>query len=108
MLVQGSAGFIPGGLAEQRADTVFLGVGALGTKTEAYRTTYWNEVVKTVGARRVIPIHWDDFWQPLAPTPEPMPLLFDDFAHTMASLVEHGQREGVEVRLAPVYTAFAP
>jgi L-ascorbate metabolism protein UlaG (beta-lactamase superfamily) len=108
LLVQGSAGFIPGALADQRADTVFLGVGTLGNKSEDYRTMYWNEVVRAVGARRVIPIHWDDFWHPLGQQPQPLPLLLDDFGQTMTDLTERGARARVEVRLAPLFAAFEP
>ena len=61
MLVQGSAGFLPGGYRSERADVVFLGVGGLGRKEPAYRERYLREVVDAVGARRVVPIHWDDF-----------------------------------------------
>jgi len=108
VLVQGSAGFIPGALAGKRADTVFLGVGTLGKKSPAYRETYWNEVVKAVGAKRVIPIHWDAFWIPLDEPLVSMPLLADDFDVSMADLTRLGQRDRVEVRMPPVFTPFAP
>ncbi|HEX6704242.1 MAG TPA: MBL fold metallo-hydrolase [Albitalea sp.] len=107
-LVQGSAGFIPGALSGQHADTVFLGVGTLGKKDTAYRTAYWNEVVKAVGARRVIPIHWDAFWVPLDQPLVAMPLLGDDFETTMHDLQARATRDGVEVRMAPTFTRFVP
>jgi L-ascorbate metabolism protein UlaG (beta-lactamase superfamily) len=64
-LVQGSAGFIKGALSGRKADVVFLGVGAVGKQTTDYRARLWAEVPKAVGAKRVIPVHWDDFWQAL-------------------------------------------
>jgi L-ascorbate metabolism protein UlaG (beta-lactamase superfamily) len=108
MLVQGSAGFVPGALSGVRADTVFLGVGTLGKKDEAYRAAYWDEVVKASGAKRVIPIHWDDFWLPLDQPLQAMPLLLDDFDVVMADLTKHGAGARVEIRLPPLYTPFAP
>ncbi len=108
LLVQGSAGFVPGALAGRRADTVFLGVGTLGRKTEDYREAYWTETVRAVGARRVIAVHWDDFWLPLDAPLQAMPLLLDDFATTMADLQERGERDGIEVRLPPLFTPFVP
>lgn len=66
VLVQGSAGFVPGALAQLRADVVFLGLGGLGSQTPEFREAYFREVVATVGATRVIPIHWDDFGRPLS------------------------------------------
>jgi L-ascorbate metabolism protein UlaG (beta-lactamase superfamily) len=108
MLVQGSAGYVRGVLKGRQVDTVFLGVGTLGTKTRAYREKYWNEVVKTVGAKRVIPIHWDAFWLPLTDSLQPMPLLVDDFGASMDDLTRLGARDGVEIRMAPTFTPFEP
>jgi L-ascorbate metabolism protein UlaG (beta-lactamase superfamily) len=107
-LVQGSAGFVPEALKDRHADTVFLGVGTLGKKSEAYRSQYWNEVVRRVGAKRVIPIHWDDFTRALDEPLQPMSTLADDFAATMADLSRYAGRDGVELRLPPTFTAFAP
>ena len=64
-LVQGSAGFVEGGFEGIQVDTVFLGVGGLGTQTDDYRETYWRETVERVSARRVIPIHWDSLTGPI-------------------------------------------
>jgi L-ascorbate metabolism protein UlaG (beta-lactamase superfamily) len=108
ILVQGSAGFVPQALAGMHADTVFLGVGTLGKKGEAYRAAYWDETVKRVGAKRVIPIHWDAFWIPLDEPLIAMPYLADDFGATMTDLAKFAARDGVELRMAPTFTAFAP
>jgi L-ascorbate metabolism protein UlaG (beta-lactamase superfamily) len=107
-LVQGSAGFVPGALAGRQADTVFLGTGTLGRKDEAYRAAYWNETVRAVGAKRVIPVHWDNFWRPLDVPLQAMPLLLDDFEVVMRDLTARAAPAGVEVRLAPLYVPFSP
>ena len=77
-LVQGSAGFVEGALESYRADAVFLGVGLLGRTDVAYRQRYVAAVVEAVGARRVFPIHWDDFTLPLDQPLRLMPRLLDD------------------------------
>ena len=64
-LIQGSAGFIEGDLEGYDADVVFLGVGALGSQTDAYRESYWKETVKRTRPSRVIPIHWDSLTGPI-------------------------------------------
>lgn len=107
-LVQGSAGFVPGALAGQQADTVFLGTGTLGKKDAAYRAAYWHETVKTVGARRVIPIHWDDFTLPLDEPLRATPYLLDDLGLVIADLQARGRDAGVEIRLPPVFVPFEP
>lgn len=101
LLVQGSAGFVEGRLRDRRADAVFLGVGGLGKQDDGYRRRYWEQVVEAVDARRVIPIHWDDFTRPLSEPLAPMPYLTDDLDVSMRFLIGRGEAEDVEVRLIP-------
>lgn len=63
-LILGSAGFVEGALESYDADVVFLGVGALGSQTDAYRESYWKETVEPTNPARVIPIHWDSLTGP--------------------------------------------
>ncbi len=99
LLINGSAGFEPGALAKVKADVVLLGIGSLGPRSDAYRADVWREVVSQVKARRVIPIHWDDFWIPSEPPMTPMPPPLDRFDVSMAFLRERGAKEGVEIRM---------
>ena len=64
-LIQGSAGFVEGGLEGFDADVVFLGIGGLGSQTEAYRESYWRETIDRPGPSRIIPIHWDSLTGPI-------------------------------------------
>jgi hypothetical protein len=63
-LILGSAGFVEGALEGYDAEVVFLGVGALGSQTDAYRESYWKETVDRANPTRVIPIHWDSLTGP--------------------------------------------
>ena len=47
-LVVGSAGYVEGALEGVSADTVLLGVGGLGSQTDAYRESFWRETVGRV------------------------------------------------------------
>jgi L-ascorbate metabolism protein UlaG (beta-lactamase superfamily) len=89
-LIVGSAGYIEGQLAGFEADTVFLGVGGLGTQSERYRQDYWRETVGRVSPRRVIPIHYDSLTGPLeGPFRGPVmaqALVSDGTAETLAFL----------------------
>lgn len=64
VLVQGSAGFVAGALDAIDADVVLLGIGGLNLLGEDHARSYWAEIVEAVAPRCVLPIHWDDFWQP--------------------------------------------
>lgn len=61
LLIHASANFLPGVLTPFPVDTVYLGIGVLGNQSEEFREAYWREVVEATGARRVVPIHWDNF-----------------------------------------------
>jgi L-ascorbate metabolism protein UlaG (beta-lactamase superfamily) len=104
ILVQGSAGFVTGALQGRAADVVYLGTGGLGAKDAAYQTAYWREIVRTVGARRVIPIHWDNFFRPLDDGLVPGP----DFPRMIESLRERGKTDGVDLRLSPQWVTTDP
>jgi len=70
LLHHGSAGYQPGALRGLQADVVFLGVALVDDLPE-----YLREVVDAVGARRVVPTHWDDFTRALDAPLQPLPLL---------------------------------
>ena len=78
----------------------------LGRKPEAYRAAYWKETVQAVGARQVIPIHWDNFWRPLDEPLQAMPLLLDDFGAAMQDLQARAAPGGIQVRMPPLFVPF--
>jgi L-ascorbate metabolism protein UlaG (beta-lactamase superfamily) len=63
-LVVGSAGYLEGALEGVSANTVFLGIGGLGSQSADYRETYWREIVERTHPTRIIPIHWDSLTAP--------------------------------------------
>lgn len=107
-LVQGSAGFIEGALRGRKADVAFLGIGLLGKQDDAFRQAYWHETVAAVGARRVIPIHWDDFTLPLDRPLEPLPWPLDDVEVSMRFILERARQSDVEVKFAPLWARVDP
>ncbi|HKP59700.1 MAG TPA: MBL fold metallo-hydrolase [Polyangiales bacterium] len=108
LLILGSAGFIAGSLEGRHADTVLLGVGTLGRQSREYRAQLWQEAVRRVGARRVIPIHWDDFGRGLDRPLVAFPYLVDDVAATLEDLSSWAARDHVEMRMPPLFTPFSP
>lgn len=108
LLIQGSAGFIDGKLRGQQAEVVFLGVGGLGTKGADYHDAYWREITAMVGARRVIPIHWDDFTRPLDQPLLAMPAIADDVPFSLDHLIRRGGETGVDIRMPPLWQPLDP
>lgn len=63
-LVQGSAGFIENALPPDSADVVMLGIGGLSRLGREYAAQYWAQTVLRTRARRVYPLHYDDYTRP--------------------------------------------
>jgi len=108
IVVMGSAGFSPGALKGLKADVVYLSVAALGKQSTAYRDSLWNEVVVATGARRVIAIHWDDFFRPLSKPLQPMPRLLDNLDAAMQFLRSHSGPGAPEIQIATAFVKTDP
>jgi len=107
-LVQGSAGFVSGALAGLEAEVVYLGVGQLGLHDEEYLTSYWQETVRAVGARRVVLTHWDDFFRPLDEPLRALPYAGDDLDVTMRVLSRLAEADGVTLSFPTVWRREDP
>ncbi|MCW2755573.1 MAG: fold metallo-hydrolase [Marmoricola sp.] len=112
-LVQGSAGYVIGSLAGHHAEVAYLGIGQLGLQDRAYVTTYWDETVRRVGARRAVLTHWDDFFRPLPMGPadrglRALPYAGDDLDATMTTLSRLAERDGVALSFPTVWNREDP
>ena len=108
LLIQGSAGFVTGALEGRRAEVAYLGVGQLGHQPTAYITQYWEQTVRTVGARRVVLIHWDDFFRPLDQPLRALPFAADDLDATMQVVTTLAERDGVALHLPTLWQRTDP
>ena len=68
-VIVGSAGYKKGVLDGLDADTVFLGIGGIGTQTPEYREAFWQETVAKINPQRIIPVHYDSL---IAPITDPL------------------------------------
>jgi L-ascorbate metabolism protein UlaG (beta-lactamase superfamily) len=108
LLIQGSAGFVKGALDGRRADAVYLSVGQLGLRPRSYLLDYWAQAVRAVGARRVILIHWDDFFSPLSKPLRALPYAGDDLDVSMRVLGELAAHDGVALHMPTVWRRENP
>jgi L-ascorbate metabolism protein UlaG (beta-lactamase superfamily) len=108
LLIQGSAGFVKGSLTGQHADVVYLGVGQLGVLPESYLVDYWTETVRTVGARRVVLVHWDDFFRPLSKPLRALPYVADDLDSSVRVLSGLAQQDDVALDMPTVWRREDP
>jgi L-ascorbate metabolism protein UlaG (beta-lactamase superfamily) len=108
LLIQGSAGFVKGALTGRRAEVVYLGVGQLGVLPKSYLVDYWMETVRTVGARRVVLIHWDDFFRPLSKPLWALPYAGDDLDFTLDVLGELAADDDIALDMPTVWRREDP
>ncbi|WP_222598122.1 MBL fold metallo-hydrolase [Lentzea tibetensis] len=108
VLLHASANYRPGMFRGRLADVVYLGVGMLGKQPAEFIESYWDEVVRATGARRVVLVHWDDFFTTLDKPLRPLPFLVDDLDRTMAHLVPLADADGVEVVLPVAWQPADP
>lgn len=108
LLVHPSAGFRPGCLKGYRAEVVFLGLTPLGKQSEEFRNDFWHETVETLRAKRVYPIHWDDFMLPLSEPLVPMPYVADDFGKMLEFLQQQRLNSGIEWFIPQAFQVFDP
>ena len=86
-LIQGSAGFLPGALDDVAADVVMLSTFGLENFGREYAEKYWLSMVTSTGAKRVLPIHFDDYTRPFGHV-ELNPRILDNFVDSAEWLDE--------------------
>ena len=97
-----------GALGDTEADVVYLGVGQLGIQSADYIRTYWAETVTAVGAKRVVLIHWDDFFRGLDQPLRALPLMGDDLDATMRIFEELAAEQDVALSFPNVFRREDP
>lgn len=107
-LVQGSAGFEPGLLDDGEAQVAYLGVGQLGIQDQGYIESYWAHTVGTLGCRRVVLTHWDDFFRPLDQPLRALPYAGDDLDATMRVLERLAAAGGTALHFPTVWRREDP
>jgi L-ascorbate metabolism protein UlaG (beta-lactamase superfamily) len=101
ILVQESANLIPGGLAEIRAGAVFLSIAQLSRRSPDFIRQYFYETVLIVGARRVIPIHWDNFQKSVRGSLEFFPLWMENILRAMRLIQELCLQYHIQYQVPP-------
>ena len=97
--INGSTAYKEGFTKGLKANTLFLGIAKLGKHDQAFQEEYYDQTVKTLEAKRVIPIHWDDFTYTLSKPIRALPAVFDDFDKSMEFLIDKSREDQFELIL---------
>lgn len=99
ILVKASTGFIPDQFKNLQVDTLFLGIAQLSRQSDSYQQQYLAETLNMLKPKVVIPIHWDDFFQPLNQPLQFLPRLADDTPKSLQLLIQAAETQGTKVVL---------
>lgn len=101
IMVQSSAGIADEGIAGHQADVLFLGIGGLAGLGEDYAKRYWQTYVDGLGAKKVFPIHFDDFITQSFGTIKAPPRILDDVSVSLGWLKSYAQSSAVRLEQLP-------
>jgi L-ascorbate metabolism protein UlaG (beta-lactamase superfamily) len=103
MVVHPSPGVNEGDLEGFEAEVIFLGIPRLGNVRRECRDRYYAETVEQVGARHVIPVHWDYWSRSLEEPLVPLPAGAADFDGSMDLLIEKAEASGGTIQLLQAF-----
>ena len=106
ILVKASTGFIPKQYQNMQVDVLFLGIAQLSKQSKQYQQQYLNETLATLKPKLVIPIHWDDFFQPLDSSLIFLPRFADNVPRSLEILIQAAQQQHTKVTLLTKPEAF--
>jgi L-ascorbate metabolism protein UlaG (beta-lactamase superfamily) len=105
ILVIPSGNYVEGALDKVRADVLFLGTGGVGKQTREFQTNLYDNTVKKVQPRLVIPVHWDNFFTPLSDRLEPPGKLIDDAPAAFDFLIERLKADKIQFGILQGYNS---
>ena len=82
-----------------KVDTLFLGIAQLSRQSSDYQQQYLAETLNLLKPKVVIPVHWDDFFQPLKQPLQFLPRLADDTPKSLQLLIQTAETQGTKVIL---------
>ncbi|MFT9820247.1 MBL fold metallo-hydrolase [Lysinibacillus sp. NPDC056185] len=97
--VKPSANYIDGALDDIRADVLFLGIGVLGAQDQDFQNMYYEQTVRKVQPKLIIPIHWDNFNKPLTDTLEALPKFADNTKKGFDFIIQRTKADKIDLQI---------
>jgi len=88
ILVKASAGYLPGALDGVQADAMFCGTAGSMGKDADFRLAFYEQAVAKVAPRIFVPLHWNNFFQPVTNHLSANMRAIDDVAASWDFLIE--------------------
>ena len=106
ILIKASTGYVPNQYQGLQVDTLFLGIAQLSRQSAEYQAAYLKETLENLQPKVVIPIHWDNFFQPLDQPLVFLPRLADHVPASLKRLIDAAKQQDTEVILLTSPVAY--
>ena len=103
ILVRPSFNYLEGSLNNIRADVLFLGIGGLGRADIATKDKFYEETVKKVHPKLVVPIHWDNFCTSLDKPLKAQIRLFDNLPQGLNYMIKQTNEDQISFKILQGY-----
>ncbi|HLO80283.1 MAG TPA: MBL fold metallo-hydrolase [Chitinophagaceae bacterium] len=97
--VKPSANWIKGKLDHVKSDVLFLGIATLGLQDSAWKATFYDQTVGKLKPALVIPLHWDNFFEPVSDTLTLLPPPMDDGIKGFDYMIGKTKADGIDFRI---------
>lgn len=97
--VKPSANYIEGALDGIQADVLFLGIGVLGAQDQDFQNMYYEQTVRKIQPKLIIPIHWDNFNKPLTDALEAMPKFADNTKKGLDFIIQRTKADKIDFQI---------
>ena len=98
--------FITGKLDKIQADVLFLGTAMFGKQKPEFQRAFYDETIGKLRPKLVIPIHWDNFFQPLSDHLEAMPQVVDNLEQGFDFLISRTKNDNIEFSILQGYQSL--
>jgi L-ascorbate metabolism protein UlaG (beta-lactamase superfamily) len=85
-----------------------VSVAGLSRMTNTEIEVFFDNTVRSLQAKIVYPIHWDDFFSPLRGAPVLLPRYLDDIRTTFNRIEALCHAHSIQFKLPPFFQPFDP
>lgn len=107
ILVKASTGAIPKQFQNLNADILFLGIAQLAKQTPEFQKQYLTETIDQLNPSQIIPIHWDNFFNPLTEPLELLPNIADKAPQSLELVIQHAESQNRKITILNTPSAFS-
>lgn len=99
MYIKPSPNYINGALDSLDVDLLFLGIATVTKQGDEFADNFYNENVKVLEPSILIPIHWDNFFEPISANLAMLPKFTCDAEDDFDYFIRRTKADGIEFKI---------